>query len=98
MRRLLIAVVLLAITSAVAAHEKFKIVGSVVAVKADEIAVKAIDGATYEIDFLDNAVVTDKNHEKLDRTEVKPGMKVVVLALGHDMFDLEAFEVQLVDR
>ena len=34
--------------------------------KTDEVAVKAIDGATYEIDFPDNAVVTDKNHKKID--------------------------------
>jgi hypothetical protein len=80
------------------AHEKFKIVGSVVALKKDEIAVKAIDGATYEIDMDDGAVVTDKNHKKIDRSYLKVGESVVVLALGHDMFDLEAFEIQLVDR
>lgn len=79
-------------------HEKFKIVGTIVSVKADEVAVKAIDGATYEIDFPDTAVVTDKRHKKIDRASVKTGEKVVVMALGHDMFDLEAFEVQLVDR
>lgn len=81
-----------------AAHEKFKIVGSVADLKQDEIAVKAIDGATYEIDMNDGSVVTDKNHEKLDRDHLKVGVNVVVLALGHDMFDLEAFEIQLVDR
>ena len=80
------------------AHEKFKIVGTVAGLKKDEIAVKAIDGATYEIDFIDSAVVTDKNHKKIDRAKLKVGEKVIVLALGHDMFDLEAFEVQLVDR
>ena len=47
---------------------------------------------------MDSTVVTDKNHKKLDRKELKPGLSVVVMALGHDMFDLEAFEVQLVDR
>src|SRR5829696_8959110 len=80
------------------AHEKFKIVGTVAALKKDEIAVKSIDGATYEIDFTDSAVVTDKNHKKIDRAKLKVGEKVIVLALGHDMFDLEAFEVQLTDR
>jgi hypothetical protein len=80
------------------AHEKFKIVGSVVALKKDEIAVKAIDGATYEIDIDDGAVVTDKNHRKIDRSNLRVGASVVVLALGHDMFDLEAFEIQLMDR
>ncbi len=80
------------------AHEKFKIVGKVVAVKTDEVAVKSIDGATYEIDMLESTVVTDRNHEKLDKKELQPGLSVVVIALGHDMFDLEAFEVQLVER
>jgi uncharacterized surface anchored protein len=80
------------------AHEKFKIVGAVVGVKKDEVAVKAIDGATYEIDMHDGTVVTDQHHKKIDRALLKPGEKVVVLALGHDQFDLEAFEIQLTER
>lgn len=98
MRFWLIAATLAAVVSGATAHEKFKIVGRVVAVKSDEVAVKAIDGATYEIDMPDSAVVTDQNHKKLDKKELRPGLSVVVLALGHDMFDLEAFEIQLVDR
>jgi hypothetical protein len=81
----------------VSAHEKFTIVGAVVALKKGEIAVKAIDGATYEMD-MDGAAVTDRNHKKIDDSNLKVGASVVVLALGHDMFDLEAFEIQLVDR
>lgn len=80
------------------AHERFTIVGSVAGLKQDEIAVKAIDGATYEIDMNDGSVVTDKHHKKVDRSHLKVGVNVVVLAMGHDMFDLEAFEIQLVDR
>ena len=83
--------------TAVSAHEKFKIVGAVVALKKAEIAVKAIDGAIYEMD-MGGAIVTDRNHKKIDRGNLKVGASVVVLALGHDMFDLEAFEIQLVDR
>jgi hypothetical protein len=98
MRILVTAVLAVWLVAGLVAHEKFKIVGTVVAVKADEVAVRSIDGATYEIDMLDNTVVTDKSHKKLDRKELKPGLRVVVMALGHDMFDLEAFEVQLVDR
>jgi len=79
-------------------HEKFKIVGTVAALKTEEIAVKAIDGATYEMDFLESAVVTNKSHKKVNRTSLRVGEKVVVHALGHDMFDLEVFEVQLVER
>ena len=95
MRLLAIAALSLAVLSA---HEKFKIVGSVVRVTTDEVAVKSIDGATYEIDLLESTVVTDRNHKRLDRKELKSGVRVVVMALGHDMFDLEAFEVQLVEK
>jgi len=80
------------------AHEKFKFVGAVAAITADEIAIKAIDGAIYEMDFLDTAAVLDKNRNKVDRATLKVGEKVVVMALGHDMFDLEAVEVQLTER
>src|SRR6186713_1291237 len=91
------AIICLCVAGAMA-HEKFKIVGSVAGLKKDEIAVKAIDGATYEIDMDDGAVITDRNHRKIDRSNLTVGANVVVLALGHDMFDLEAFEIQLVDR
>lgn len=92
-----VALIVLAIGLA-SAHEKFKIVGSVAGLKTDEIAVKAIDGATYEIDMNDSTPITDKNHKKVDRAKLVVGERVVVQALGHDMFDLEAFEIQLVDR
>ena len=98
MRSWLIAVAVVAAVCLAGAHEKFKIVGTVAALKKDEIAVKAIDGATYEIDFTDAAPVTDKNHKKIDRARLKVGAKVTVLALGHDMFDLEAYEVQLTEQ
>jgi hypothetical protein len=98
MRSMIALAMVVCLAGTTMAHEKFKIVGSVVGLKKDEIAVKAIDGATYEIDMDDGAVVTDKNHKKIDRSNLKVGLSVVVLALGHDMFDLEAFEIQLVDR
>lgn len=96
--RLIAAFITLALATALVAHEKFKIVGAVVALKSDEVAVKAIDGATYEMDLPDTAVVTDKNHKKLDRAKLTVGEKVVVLALGHDMFDLEVYEIQLTEH
>ena len=83
--------------TAASAHEKFKIVGAVVALTKTDIAVNAIDEAAYEMD-MDGAVVTDRNHRKIDGSNLTVGASVVVLALGHDMFDLEAFEIQLVDR
>lgn len=90
------AIFLAVIASPSVAHEKFTIVGSVVKIHAEQIDVKAVDGATYEIDFLDGVPVT-RHHKKVARTELRVGAKVIVNALGHDMFDLEAVEVQLVD-
>lgn len=100
MRPALIAVLLalsFAASSAGAAHEKFKIVGTVVKVHAGQLDVKAVDGATYEIDMDDGTVIT-RNHKQVARAELKAGASVVVQALGHDMFDLVAFEVQLVEK
>ena len=92
------ALVLIAAVVSVGAHEKFKIVGKIAALKKDEIAIKAIDGATYEIDMNEKTVVTDKNHRRLSQSELKVGASAVVMALGHDQFDLEAFEIQLTER
>jgi hypothetical protein len=95
-RLTVVAVFLALFASPTVAHEKFKIVGSVVKIHAEQIDVKAVDGATYEIDFLDGVPVT-RQHKKVARGELRVGAKVIVNALGHDMFDLEAVEVQLVD-
>jgi hypothetical protein len=75
-------------------HEKFKIVGTVVKVHAEQLDVKSVDGSTYEMDMLESAVVFRRNR-KVQRTELKPGVKVTVNALGHDMFDLEVVEVHI---
>jgi hypothetical protein len=98
MRSCLLVVFLAAAVATAGAHEKFKIVGKVAGLKKDEIAVKAIDGATYEIDMHEDTPVTDQQHKKISHAELKLGANVVVLALGHDMFDLEAYEIQLVER
>ena len=98
MRYVIAVALVVALAAIVFAHEKFKIMGLVVGLQKDEIAVKAIDGATCEIDINDGSPVTDRNHKKIDRSNLRVGASVVVLALGHDMFDLEAYEIQLVDR
>ena len=60
--RLAVAAVFLAlIATPSVAHEKFKIVGSVVKIHAAQIDVRAVDGATYEIDFLDSVPVTRRS-------------------------------------
>ncbi len=60
LRLTVVAVLLALIAAPTVAHEKFKIVGSVVKIHAAQIDVKAVDGATYEIDTTDGTVVTRK--------------------------------------
>jgi hypothetical protein len=99
-RRILVAIVLLAMivtaSASLVAHEKFKIVGTIVKVHADQLDVKAIDGATYEIDMNESTPVM-RGLKKVPRSELRAGQQVVVDALGHDMFDLEAVLIQLKD-
>ena len=76
------------------AHEKVRIVGTVVKVQATQLDVKAADGQTYEIDMDAKTRVT-RNKKTVVRSELKAGRSVVVDALGHDMFDLVAVEIQL---
>ena len=76
------------------AHEKFRIVGTVVTVQATQLDVKAADGQTYEID-MDGQTRVTQNKKKAAVSQLKAGRSVVVDALGHDMFDLVAVEIQL---
>ena len=94
MRFVLAVAVVALLSSAGDAHEKFKIVGTVVKVHAEQLDVKAVDGATYEMDMYDSAPVFRQNR-KVARSELRPGVKVTVNALGHDVFDLEVFEVHI---
>lgn len=95
-RRVFATVLLLALTATagVRAHEKFKIVGTIVKVQATQLDVKAVDGATYEIDMTDGTQVM-RGLKKLPQSELRPGLRVTVDALGHDMFDLEAVLVTI---
>ena len=94
MRFALAAVLALLMTATIVAHEKFKIVGTIVKVQATQLDVKAVDGATYEIDMNESTQVM-RELKKLTQSELKPGLRVTVDAIGHDMFDLEAVLVTL---
>lgn len=95
MAKHLFAVVLVfGLAGSVSGHEKFKIVGTIVTVHAAQLDVKAVDGATYEIDMNDGTQVM-RGLKKLPQSELRPGLQVTVDALGHDMFDLEAVLVTL---
>ncbi|MDP2054617.1 MAG: hypothetical protein Q8L75_13335 [Acidobacteriota bacterium] len=94
-RRAFAAVLLVALAlTGVSAHEKFKIVGSIVKVHATQLDVKAVDGATYEIDMNEGTHVM-QGLKRVPQSVLRPGLQVTVDALGHDMFDLEAVLVTL---
>ena len=93
-KRLFAAALVLAAVSAVSAHEKFKIVGVIVKVHATQLDVKALDGATYEID-MDETTQVMRELKKVPQSELRAGQRVTVDALGHDMFDLQAVLVTL---
>lgn len=82
------------LASPAGAHEKFKIVGTIVKVHAEQLDVKSVDGSTYEMDMFESVAVF-RNNRKVTPAELKPGVKVTVNALGHDMFDLEVVEVHI---
>ncbi|MFA5910500.1 MAG: hypothetical protein WC815_17080 [Vicinamibacterales bacterium] len=95
MRRILLCLMLfVAVSDPATAHEKIRIVGVIVKVQATQLDVKAVDGATYETDMNDSTQVM-RGMKKVPQSELRPGQRVVVDALGHDMFDLEAVLVTL---
>ena len=94
-RRCFLAILLLIVVAgSLSAHEKFKIVGSIVKVHATQLDVKAVDGATYEIDMTEGTHVM-QGLKRLPQSVLRQGLSVTVDALGHDMFDLEAVLVTL---
>jgi hypothetical protein len=96
MRFALAMVLALLVSSPGVAHEKFKIVGAVARVHAEQLDVKSVDGSTYELDMFDSAAVF-RGNRKVSKAELRPGVKVTVHALGHDFFDLEVVEVHITE-
>ena len=94
-RRLFAALFLVVLTLATtSAHDKIKVAGTIVKVQATQLDVKALDGATYEIDMNESTQVM-RELKKVPQSELRPGLRVTVEALGHDMFDLEAVLVRI---
>ena len=80
----------------VAAHYKFRIVGTVTKITAEEIGVKQVkDNVVVEMDLDKNTKVT-RDSKPAGRDQIKVGGSVVIDALGDDIFDLTATEIRLV--
>ena len=83
-------------TTATSAHYKFRIVGTVTKITAEEIAVKQIkDGVVVEMDHDKKTKIT-RDNQPVGRDQIKVGSSVVIDALGDDIFDLTATEIRRV--
>lgn len=89
---IVLAAAIVSMAAAASAHENFRIVGTIVKVRATQVDVKL-----YEIDIDDKTIVT-RDKQKVAASEMQAGRDVVVVAVGHDMFDLVAADVQLSSR
>jgi hypothetical protein len=101
MKALLTAVVfgavLLAANTPLAAHDRYRIVGTVTRLTADEITVKQVkDAALVEMDHDKNTKVIRENKKAGKIGDVKVGSSVVIDALGDSILDLVVLEIRLV--
>lgn len=91
-----ICLVLLLSAATLGAHDRYRIIGTVTKLTADEITVKqAKDSALVEMDIDQNTKVT-RDGKAAKMTEVKVGGSVVVAGLGDSILDLVVLEIRLV--
>lgn len=92
---LMAVVMTVATASPSAAHDEFRIIGTVTKISATEIAVKQKDGKIVEMDINKQTKFT-RDKKPVKASEVKVGGSVVVDALGDSILDLTVLEVRLV--
>lgn len=91
----IIALIVIAPAS-LAAHDRYRIIGTVTKLTADEITVKQEkDGVLVEMDHDKNTKVT-RDKKPLKVSDVKVGAYVVIDALGDSILDLVVLEMRLV--
>jgi hypothetical protein len=88
--------VLMLSAAPLAAHDRYRIVGTVTKITADEITVKQVkDNALVEMDHDQNTKVT-RDNKRAKLSDVKVGSSVVIDALGDSILDLVVLEIRLV--
>jgi hypothetical protein len=88
--------VLVAGAATLAAHDEYRIIGTVTKITANTLAVKQTkDGKVFTMKTDANTLVS-RDKKKVARTEIKAGGHVVVDALGDTLDDLLVVEVRLV--
>jgi hypothetical protein len=84
-------------TAPLSAHDRYRIVGTVTKITADEITVKQVkDGALVEMDHDQHTKVTLLNKKAGKVADVKVGASVVIDALGDSILDLVVLEIRIV--
>jgi hypothetical protein len=97
-RRILMLAAVLTLTLGAAhalAHEAFRVVGTVATHKGTQLGVKIKSGRTVYVELTKTTIVL-RDKTKVAATELKPGLSVVVDALGDDESDLTAKQVRIV--
>jgi len=77
------------------AHEAFRIVGTITTMKATQLGVKTKEGRTVYAELTKKTIVL-RDKTKVPASELKPGLSVVVDALGDDDSDLTIKQVRIV--
>lgn len=82
--------------AALAAHDDYRILGTVVRLAAPTLEVKQTkDGKTIAMK-MDSATIVTRDKKKVAVAELRPGQNVVVDARGDSLEDLVVLEVRLV--
>jgi len=82
-------------TVALRAHEAVRIVGTVTKFDAPQLGVKTKQGRTVYVEVKKTTIIL-RDKTKVPATALKPGLSVVVDALGDDDSDLTAKQVRIV--
>jgi hypothetical protein len=77
------------------AHEAFRIVGTIATRQGTQLGVKTKEGRTVYAELTKKTIVL-RDKTKVPATELKPGLSVVVDALGDDDSDLTIKQVRIV--
>ena len=99
MKRLILAGIAIALVLAVgvlAAHDDYRIVGTLTKIAGNTIDVKQTkDGKLFQMD-MDSQTIITRDKKKVDKAELKVGANVVVDATGDALDDLLVLEIRLV--
>lgn len=78
------------------AHDDYRIIGTVTKVTATALDVKQTKDGKTIVMKVDSATVVTRDKKKVERTELRAGLSVVVDARGDSLEDLVVLEVRLV--